>query len=187
MFEEYNKLASETGLRETSTFEEYQIFDPSQAAALQVFENMSQSLIGNSEKITDALTKKESPFDAGQLYIATGNPGVGKTHLLEAMLNKTLAEKPELREAIYFSKNTPLGFMLGYDLNDTRFHRTFSKKRIIVIDDLFSNRSDVSELCRATEIPALMALIMCAYEQRALNYYNIKFFFQRSTFTNYQG
>jgi DNA replication protein DnaC len=165
MQSQFNKV---NGIRLTSTFEDYVPVTESQTAALKLFQAMSANLLENSDRIIKAHSDGESPFPAGMLFVLTDKPGVGKTHLLEAMISQATEQKPALKECIFFSKNTPLGYLTGYNLNDAEFHRTFGADRIIIIDDLFSDKEDISKLCKATDIKPLMALIMCAYEQRAL-------------------
>ena len=150
---QYNQVAT---VRPEPTFDNYQPYTESQEQALQLFKAIGSELV----KSEQALIGPENPIPKGRLIILSGSPGVGKTHLIEALINEIKAKAPELLSQIYLLRGTPLGYVTSYDA--VSYGSRFKERRIIIIDDLFSQKSSARELNDAVDVKPLASLVMGA-------------------------
>ncbi|MDR3423792.1 MAG: hypothetical protein P4M13_01760 [Alphaproteobacteria bacterium] len=79
-------------VRPNSRFSNYDPQTSEQRAALEIVRAMAGSIIENAEN----LAAGRASFTDGALWVLSGGPGVGKTHLIEAFINEIREKTPAL-------------------------------------------------------------------------------------------
>src|SRR5690242_15561595 len=87
-------------VRPTSTFASFEVYDPAQQKVIDLLTGLSDQIIARA----DSIMKSEFPFDRGKILFLWSKPGFGKTHLLEAMINRVLQAAPNLRKRMVLSR-----------------------------------------------------------------------------------
>lgn len=151
----YNNSISQ--VRPKSTFDDFEPSTPERQKLLSVMQGLAAQMVDKRSKIA----KEKYPFDAAKLIILWGKPGRGKTHLIEALINRLRVEAPELLQKIFLSRED---FTL---MNIAGLH-SYDNLPIIILDDLFVRHQDVSQLHPATDIEIFMKFIMKIYDERRL-------------------
>ncbi len=149
-----NKLSE---VRPTSTFASFQLYDPEQAKVVELLTGLADQIIARAPQIAS----EEFPFDSGKILFIHGEPGRGKTHLVEALINRIKQEAPTLIERMVLSRGR---FSFDFQV-DTH---PYGKVPIVIIDDMFHDKSSVAELHPRTELDAFMRFITMVYERRVL-------------------
>ena len=62
---------------------------------------LAESIVRNQQAI---LQRDKPAFERGRLIVLQGRPGLGKTHLVEALINYVLWSVPTLRARMYFHR-----------------------------------------------------------------------------------
>jgi DNA replication protein DnaC len=146
-------------VRPKSSFDSYKPQTEEQKEALAWMSGMADWLIS----LQDSFAGGSNPLEDGTLFFLSGQPGTGKTHLLEAVINDIRERAPELLDSIYlFRDKFTSKFCSGV------YEFSFDRKPIIFLDDLFSEHQSIGDLHDATDIPAISSLISQAYERRWL-------------------
>lgn len=142
-------------VRPTSTFDTFDPNTTAQGLALQLMIGLSGRLLD----LSDEIHKTDLPFHHGHLHILSGPVGIGKTHLMEALVNSMT---PEVRDRTFWtSKNAVHASSSNY---------LFLPKEccILLLDDWMNEYPDTSRWCEGNEINATKALIETAYRRRLL-------------------
>jgi chromosomal replication initiation ATPase DnaA len=149
-----DKLAE---VRPTSTFESFELYEPDQQKVVDLLTGVAQQVITKADQIMT----EEFPFAAGKILFLHGEPGRGKTHLVEAFINRILKARPDLRKRMCLSRGR---FMYDF-LTDTH---PYGPAAIVVIDDMFHDKSSVGNLCKVNDVNAFMKFMTMVYERRIL-------------------
>jgi DNA replication protein DnaC len=151
----YNRIAE---VRPGATFSTYYPDPayPSQAAMRDNLLTLSQAILAKAE----AILTEDYPFKQGRMIFISGPPGVGKTHLIEALINAVVAGNAQLSSKILLLRG-----------NFTRMHSgsfaDFMGCPIVIIDDLYAERQSL-DMLDASDLSVLMRLVMDVYESRRL-------------------
>ncbi len=158
-------------IRPDCTFENYRPQNDNQTAAAKNLGSLAQSLVDNRTMFPPAPTSRAfgaaarpSPFPNGMIVFLHGTPGTGKSHLVEALVNKLKADAPEVAQDIYFYRGD-----LHYPILDgsDNLHLDYGHKPIIVADDLFSQKQSLSD-ANSSDYKSLSAFMTMVYEKRCL-------------------
>ncbi len=145
-------------IRPQSQFSTFEVYDPErQQPVIDMMINLADQIIAHQESILS----NPHPFPHARWLSFHGEVGTGKTHLIEAMINRILAGAPKLVDKIYLSRNS-----FYYDnqcgAND------YGHCPILIYDDLFSEHQSLDGLCTATDLPAFMKWAAAMYDRRML-------------------
>lgn len=143
--------------RPTSQFSTYQPQTDSQAEALKRFTALADAIARKSRSVVE----NTYPFEHGRIIFVSGNPGVGKTHLVEALINELTQREPDLVERIFL-------FRGNFTHANIANFSDFGGCPIVIIDDLFAERQSIEKLHPNVEIKVLMQLITAVYDERRL-------------------
>lgn len=139
----------------TNTFNSYKINNESQ-------ENAVKKL----KKVCEYIKETKADFKQARAMFIHGGPGLGKTHLLNSIVN----ECQEFKDNICFLRsNIDSTFGMIYD-GMIPEHKT-----ILMLDDMFSEYHSIDQLHPATDIRSLINLIYMAYENKKLLIMNSNF------------
>lgn len=145
-----NKLAQ---VRPENTFANFEVYCPEQQAFIDRLHAVARQLVAKTEILSD-----EFPFANGRIMFLTSDPGYGKTHLVEAVINHVAEHKPEM-----------LGKMVLSRGNFTSDHMTsaneYAGASVVIIDDIFADRQSIQQLLPG-DLIALMHFITMLYERR---------------------
>ncbi len=122
-----------------NTFESFVPRDASQETAHRMMSNVAKAIIKNENTIVSNVAAFAEP----SLFWLSGPTGVGKSHLMDAVVNMTKAEAPRVTDAnrvLVFRDNFTREFIGGLD------PRVFEKHTIILVDNLFDECETVSDL-----------------------------------------
>jgi len=157
-------LNSKDDIRNNSVFAKYVPKTEAQTQALELAKSIAGALVDGEGKITITGNdyRTHSPFDNSILYVLSGKPGVGKTHLIESILNDLKARAPSLYD-ISCLRRGPLPFVASGSAHDG----DFDGKPLIFLDDVWADKSSVKDL-NNDNIRSLMGVITWAYERRAM-------------------
>lgn len=140
-------------MRSHTTFDNYQAATPSQEAALSHISGLAQAILLNLKENKGSLVPRGS-----QLVILEGNPGTGKSHLIEA-LHRTIPVKDQYKP-ISFIVDKPLGYVF------TVMSPVFvSDAKVVLIDDLL--QSEGTNLTQM-ELSTLSAFLYMAYQNNMI-------------------
>lgn len=148
-------------VRPDSLFENYQPLTESQKKALAFFKNIS-SILTESD-MAKRIISDEFPFPTAAFYVFSGKPGVGKTHLMEAVVNGLTAQNPKLRDRIFLLRDNFTTMMYG--MSGDNF---FNNKPIILLDDLYAEIQGPEGLKGFGYVEKLTQFLMQVYERRSL-------------------
>lgn len=149
-----DKLAE---VRPTSTFESFELYDPAQQQVVDLLTSVADQVIERAPVIMS----EEFPFESGKILFLHSEPGFGKTHLVEAFINRILKAVPELRKKMVLSRGR---FYFDFQCDD----HPYGKAPLVIIDDMFHDKSSVSDLHPATELASFMKFMTMVYERRVL-------------------
>jgi len=95
------------------------------------------------------------------MIILWGNPGVGKTHLQEAIVNHIAQVNPAVLARLYLSR---------YDFTLENLSSAFSYGGcpVILIDDMYARHQSVESLHPNTDLDSFKKFISRVYENRCL-------------------
>ncbi len=146
-----NKLAQ---VRPENTFDSFELYSPEQKPVDRL-QAVAAQIVGKC----DAILRDDFPFANGRLLFLTSDPGHGKTHLVEAVINYVAEHKPQLLGKMVLSR--------GDFLHD---HMTAANEyggaSVVVIDDAFAEHQNIDALHPATDLKSFMHFITMLYERR---------------------
>lgn len=145
-------------VREHSTFESFDARAPERHAALDAARGLAEKLAA----MRDQILADPHPFKRARIFAFWGKPGRGKTHLVEALVNHLKQVAPDIVEKIWLSRSD---FTLD---NITRPPVPYGGAPIVILDDLFVEFQDVSELHPATDVECFMRFVRQMYEERRI-------------------
>jgi DNA replication protein DnaC len=145
-------------IRPDATFDNFEPATETQSKIRDTCEGLAQSLIDAAPGYANG----NNPLKNGAFFVLSSAPGRGKTHLLEAMVNKIGEEAPDLLDSTFLLRDD---FTL-HTISGGASPLTFNHKSIILIDDLFSKYHSLDDLHAATDLKNFMDLIASAYENR---------------------
>lgn len=157
-------------VKRVNLFENFEPRNTSQRKALDVVQQLASSVIDKADHFHvsptpfAAMPSSTSPLANGCLWVISGGPGRGKTHLIEAFINEIADKAPKARDSIYLLRSSLTLHGLGLKLRE----ESFDRKPIIIIDDAYSDKQSIDDLHPKTDLPVLMDLIACLYDTRAL-------------------
>ena len=113
-------------------------FNPTLLTGLNSNFTMDNFVVGTNNELAVAVAKNiiENPGEKYNPFFLYGGPGLGKTHLVEAIGNELLKRNPKLK-ILY----TPINHFYTDFINAVRkgdmesFHRRFQKLDVLIIDD----------------------------------------------------
>lgn len=156
-------------VRPTATFENYVPGTESQQQAYDMMLKVTNSVIGMQDKIM----AEDNPFQRANLIFMSGAPGLGKSHLQEAMINKINREAPGVaQQKIYLMRDN---FTSEFATFIPTHENGFKKHPIILVDDLFANVSSASDLRPLSDGKAMHNFIMQAYKTKNLVIFSSNF------------
>lgn len=148
----YNKMAQ---VRPDCTFDRFELYCAEQKPIVGRLQSLAEQLVGKSDQILN----QEFPFAHGRIMFLTSDPGYGKTHLVEAVINHVADKRPELLSKMVLSR--------GNFLHD---HMTaaceYGGASVVIIDDIFSEHQSIESLHPATDLKSFMHFITMLYERR---------------------
>jgi DNA replication protein DnaC len=144
-------------IRPESTFANFKVYHPQQKPVVDAIKGLADQIIDHA----DSIASEEYPFPYGQVISIWGEPGHGKSHLLEAFAGHILANAPQLAGSLYLARGSfTLRHIGGVNLYD--------KRPIVLIDDLFAEKQSVNALNAHTDIQCMMDYLASVYERRTL-------------------
>ena len=143
-------------VRKTSTFESFNPQNKVQEEAKTTMQKLVSKIVAKVKLASGKLN-----FDHARLISISGEPGLGKTHLLEAFINEFRNNDIDPENLIYLSRG-------NFTLDNISKISDFDQKPIIVIDDLFSEHQSVEPLGPTTDLDCLSKFLSFAYEDRRL-------------------
>ena len=113
-------------------------FNPTMPTGLNSKFTMDNFIVGTNNELAVAVAKNiiDNPGDKYNPFFLYGGPGLGKTHLVEAIGNELLKKNPKLK-ILY----TPINHFYSDFINAVRkgdmenFHKKFQKLDVLIIDD----------------------------------------------------
>lgn len=113
-------------------------FNPTISTGLNSKFTMDNFVVGTNNELAVAVAKNiiDNPGDKYNPFFLYGGPGLGKTHLVEAIGNELLKKNPKLK-ILY----TPINHFYTDFINAVRkgdmenFHKKFQKLDVLIIDD----------------------------------------------------
>lgn len=158
-------------IRPDCTFANYVAQNENQTSAAQHLQSLTQLLVDNRGMFASASTSRSfgaaarsSPFPNGMIVFIHGTPGTGKTHLVEAVVNKLKSEAPEVLDDVFFYRGE-----LQYPILDgsDNLHLDYGHKSIIMLDDLYANKQSLNHADSA-DYKRISAFLTMVYEKRCL-------------------
>lgn len=146
-----------TNIRPTSRFDTYKPNTESQRDAMQTLQAISDQFVG----LKDQFSRNANPFGSGAIFVLSGGPGRGKSHLLEALIQDVTERAPNVVDNMFLLRKSFVHHTITGITKDT-----FGNRPIVLIDDLFSEHQSVSSLHPSTDIKYLSQYIAYAYENR---------------------
>ncbi len=145
-------------VRPGSTFEAFEIYDPEQQKVVDLLKRVADQLIGLTERVLN----EEFPFDNGKVLFLWSKPGFGKTHLVEAFINRVKAANPELLTRMFLSRGS---FRKDFDYD---IYPYGTGTPVVIIDDMFHDMQSVNQLHPSLELASFMRFITQIYDRRVL-------------------
>lgn len=147
-----NKLSQ---VRATCSFQNFEIYSDEQRPIVARLQNLADQVINKGDRIL----QDEFPFDSGRIMFLTSPPGHGKTHLVEAVINRIADKSPKLLSKIVLSRG-------GFYADHRGGFCEYGGAPILIIDDIFSEFQSVDQLHPTTDLRAFMSFITMLYERR---------------------
>lgn len=146
-------------VRPGSTFENFEIYDDVQGEAVGSLEMLADSIVEKQS----AIVSQEYPFDAGRIIFLWSPPGRGKSHLVEAIVNRIRQRAPKLIECkhVYLSR-------YEFTLEHIASVYTYQGAPVVIIDDMFSDKQSIDQLSAYTDVKCVMGWVASVYERRTL-------------------
>jgi len=145
-------------VRPYSTFASYVVKTPEQEQAKAAFMQLSEALVQGAPQFQSG----QNPIPNAAIYSMAGGPGIGKTHLMEAVINDVHQRAPDLFNSLFLMREN-----FTHATMTAIFDHTFGRKPIILIDDLYSDTQSVEKISPGGVI-GMMNFISYAYENRCL-------------------
>lgn len=146
-------------IRPDSRFDTYVPKTDSQRDAMHTMKKLAQSLVD----LQDVFKTSTNPFSKAAFFVLSGGPGLGKSHLLEALIHEVEESAPNVLDHMFLLRESFTLHTIGGVGSST-----FDRRPIVLIDDLFSQHPSVDKLCPATDIKGLAQYIAYAYENRVV-------------------
>lgn len=141
-------------VRPESTFEAFQAQTPEQINASEMLESLASRITTGSQHILS----NQYPFPHAGIIFLHGQPGRGKTHLVEAFVNRLRQKAPEVLRKVFLSRDFFGDNIAAYG------YRGFP---IILLDDLFANVPSPDKLHKV-DASRLRDFVFNLYEERSL-------------------
>ena len=151
----YNMIAS---VRRDATFQAYNPTHPSQEVAVNLLKRLVTGLVNKESSIVSS----PRPFERGRMVFLQGPPGLGKTHLLEAVVNALREQAPRLHEATVLVP----GKLFAVTVRSFE-EEIYAPAKIILLDDLFQTHSSIDDVS-GHEIGLVSNWVMSLYEHGQL-------------------
>lgn len=145
-------------VRPDSTFDSYRPLTDSQKEAMKCMANLSESLIERQA----AFEGQENPMPHAGVMVLVGGVGVGKTHLIESVINDISQRAPNLRNRCFLQRGSLTTAVVGGSLE-----RELTKTPILFVDDAYAEKQNLSDLSDF-DIKSLMDFFTSVYEKRSL-------------------
>ncbi|MBP9809808.1 hypothetical protein KBF38_16020 [bacterium] len=149
-----NKLNEVRPSNNFSTFE-------AQTESQRTVSGLLQGLANQVIDCRDVIANTAQPFSQPCLFFLWGEPGRGKTHLVEAFVNKIRREAPDVYSRMVMSRGR---FLYDYQIVDN----PYGDAPIVVIDDMFHDKMSVGDLHPNTEIASFMRFLTDLYDRQRL-------------------
>lgn len=144
-------------VRPGSTFENFTPSTDSQSQVQELLQGLAQQVI----EAKDTIATQTQPFGDACLIFLYGEPGRGKTHLVEAFVNELKAAAPEVFARMVLSRDR---LYLDYLYSSN----PYGDAPIVIVDDLFHDKKSVSDLHPGGDIAAFMKFITDMYNHKRL-------------------
>jgi chromosomal replication initiation ATPase DnaA len=144
-------------VRPTNTFDNFEVQSEGQRLAFDLLSTLAEQVVAASQHIASIA----QPFDEPSLLFLWGQPGRGKTHLVEAFVNRIRVDAPEVYKRLIMSRGR-FSSDFQSDFN------SYGDAPIVIIDDMYHDMMRVSDLHPATEIKAFMRFITDLYDRRRM-------------------
>lgn len=144
-------------VRPGSTFENFTPSTDSQSRVHELLQGLAQQVI----EAKDTIATQTQPFGDACLIFLHGEPGRGKTHLVEAFVNAIKAAAPEVFARMVLSCDR---LYLDYLYSSN----PYDDAPIVIIEDLFHDKKSVSDLHTGADIAAFMKFITDMYSHKRL-------------------
>jgi len=148
-------------IRPASRFETYRAVTESQQQALDLCRAFAEEVAG-------ADARERMPFPSASLLSITGPPGVGKSHLLEAIVAHVAEVNPGMAGRILLHRRQPGGSTIpgsSYGFP------------VVLIDDAFSSLDDAGMIVYGLDGEDLIRQLLDAYDKRVWVVINSNFSF----------
>ncbi len=144
--------------RPGSTFERYEPETAAQREAHIQFQRLADGLIANEA----AILASEHPFPAAKLIFLWGAPGTGKTHLVEAIINRVRHRAPKLLLAnkLYLARK-------DFTLEHVAMVSTYERAPVVIVDDMWNTHASVDRL-HSVDVQCFSDFVFSIYERRTL-------------------
>ena len=153
-------------VRTSSTFANYVAHTEEQQHAYSMMTTVASQVI----QLQETILAETNPFPRCNFIFMDGAPGVGKTHLQESFVNEVKEKAPELLEKIcLFRGNFTHAFM------SFAWEKEFDQYPIMLIDDLFVQTANPTELHPNTDGAAMFNFMMQAYNKKNLVIFSSNF------------
>lgn len=144
-------------VRPSNNFSNFEAQTKSQKNVFELLQRLAQQVVD----CRDVIANTEKPFAEPCLLFLWGEPGRGKTHLLEAFVNQICREAPDVYRRMVMSRGR---FYYDYQITDN----PYGDAPIVVIDDMFHDKMSVADLHPNTEIASFMRFLTDLYDRQRL-------------------
>lgn len=144
-------------VRPGSTFELYKPASPAQTEAHIQLQRLADGIVAKQ----DTVLAEEHPWPKAKLIFLWGPPGAGKTHLVEAVVNRVREKAPRLvkQRRIYLSR-------YSFTLEHIASVSTYDGAPIVIIDDIWAEYTSLNRLNDATDVRCFMGFVASIYDRR---------------------
>lgn len=153
-------------VRPASTFESFKPKTDSQNKALLLMQKVAEQLVEKRMKIVS----ERYPFDNAKMLTLVGDPGRGKTHLVEALVNYLRVNAPEILQKVFLSRE-------DFAIINAGVMNPYGNCPVVILDDFFAERQSVEKL-HDMDIQKFMEFVRRSYEERRLLIFTTNFPFQ---------
>ncbi len=144
-------------VRPSNNFSNFEAQTKSQKNVFELLQGLAQQVVD----CRDVIANTEKPFAEPCLLFLWGEPGRGKTHLVEAFVNQIRHEAPDVYRRMVMSRGR---FYYDYQITDN----PYGDAPIVVIDDMFHDKMSVADLHPNTEIASFMRFLTDLYDRQRL-------------------